>query len=914
MRGDEPGWQLRRVFRLPSTRARAGTLVDEELRFHLEGRVEELMARGLGRDEAAAEARRRFGDTDSYRRATAAIDEQIIQEQRRMDVFDVVTRETRQAVRSLARSKGFTLTAVSTLALALGAATAIFTMLYAVVIRPLPYHDADRLVALSSPVPKFKGDTLWGLARHEIFYFKQNSRALADIGVYQNDQLTVSGTGPDRPAERVRAARASANLFNVLGISAELGRTLLPDDNRERQGSVLVLGHDYWVQRFGGDRGIVGRTIDVGGFPMTVVGVVPASAQLPDLRIDVWAPAYVYAEQPAYNNHTWNGVGRLRAGFTAADAQRELVPLTQRLPELFPQAESRKFLESTGFYTQVRPMRDVVVGEVMTRALWILFGSVLIVLLIAAANLSNLFLVRIDARRREIALRAALGAGRMRLVIHALTESTLIALAAGVLAVGLAAAGLRILLTVAPTELPRLAEVHLGAAGVAFAAGSALLVALALGLLPSLGASTLDLSPLRDGGRGMTTSRRRHAVRSALVVSQVALSLVLITAAGLMVHSFRNLRAVRPGFDPTGVLTMTVALPEGRFGSRNDRDVGSYERTSALYEQLAERVRSLPGVMAVGFSEKIPLASGFLCTGVNIEGADPTRTRGACPPTALVSPGFFEAMGIRLDGRTPSWSGMDQHDGAMVVSRAFAESTWPDETAFGKGLKYYGSTPPFYRVAGIATDILGDGYDQPPVAIAYFPMLPIPGAILWGAPTGMHLVVRTRSGNPIALASGIRRMVTELEPQAAITNVETMDALVAKSMARRTFTMLLLGVAATMALLLSVVGLYGVISYVVGQRRGEIAIRMALGARMAQVGRTVVGQSVRLAALGVVLGLVGALASLRVLRSLLFGVSPTNPPLMAGAALLLLVVAAVAGYAPARRAARVDPAEALRSE
>jgi predicted permease len=389
---------------------------------------------------------------------------------------------------------------------------------------------------------------------------------------------------------------------------------------------------------------------------------------------------------------------------------------------------------------------------------------------------------------------------------------------------------------------------------------------------------------------------------------------VLVTAAGLMVHSFRNLRAVRPGFDPTGVLTMTVALPNARYGSRNGGDVQSYQRTSAFYEQLASRIQALPGVVAVGFSEKIPLASGFLCTGVNIEGADPNRVRGVCPPTTLVSPGFFQAMGIRVGGRPLTWSGMDQHDGAMVVSRAFAESTWPDERAFGKGLKYSGTKPPFYRVSGIAADILGDGYDKPPVAIAYFPMLPIPDAILWGAPTGMNLVVRTRAESPLALTSGIRRMVAELEPQAAIANVETMDAIVAKSMARRTFTMLLLGIAAAMALLLSVVGLYGVISYVVGQRRGEIAIRMALGARMAQVGRMVVGQSLRLAALGVVVGVFGALASMRVLQSLLFGVSPTDPGLIAGAALLLLVVAAAAGYGPARRAARVDPAEALRTE
>ena len=914
MSGDGARWQLRRVFRLPVTRSRAWRAVDEELRFHLEGRIAELMARGLSRADAEAQARRRFGDIETYRKQAAAIDQQIIQEQRRMDIFDAFVRETRQAARTLARTRGFTVTAVLTLGLGLGAATAIFTMLDAVVLSPLPYRDADQLVELTSPVPKMKGDTLWELARHEVFYFKANSRAFDDIGAYENTQLTVTGDASGRPAERAQTAMVTASLFNVLRVKPELGRLLLPEDNRSRRPTVLVLGHGYWQRRFGGDPSIVGRTIDVDGFPMTIVGVVPRSAQLPDVQVDLWAPAYADPSLPAWNNHTWNGIGRLRPGFTAADAQRELGPLTARLPELFPTAESQSFMRDTGFHTQVRPLRDVVVGEVMTRALWILFASVLLVLLIAGANLSNLFLVRIDARRREMAVRAALGAGRLHLALQYLAESLLIAIGAAVVAVGLAAFGLRVLLAVAPTNLPRLAEIHLSGVGIAFAIGGALLAAFALALLPVLGAPALDLSLLREGGRGLTTSRRRNGARGALVVTQVALSLVLLTAAGLMVSSFRNLRAVRPGFDPRGVLTMTVALPAARYGSPRQSDTTSYARTSAFYERLAARIRALPGVTAVGFSEKIPLTSTWGCTGVTIEAPDPANARGDCPPTAMVSPGFFEAMGMRVNGQTLTWSGMNAHDGTMVVSRAFAQRIWPDQSALGKGLRYYGRTPPFYRISGVAEDILGEGFDKPPVAVVYFPMLPIPDATLWGAPTEMNLAVRTRAGNPIGLTPAIRRIVTELEPQAAIANAHTMNTLVAKSMSKRSFTMLLLGIAAAMALFLSVVGLYGVISYVVGQRRGEIAIRMALGAQAAQVSRMVVAQSLRLAALGVAVGVLAALLSTRVLQSLLFGVSPTNPVLIASAALVLLAVAAAAGYAPARRASRVDPAKALRTE
>lgn len=898
---------MRRVFRLPESRARVRRALDDELLFHLEGRIEELVAQGMSRREAEAEARRRFGDIESHRTATLAIDDRIIQEHRRMEFLDLIAHELRHAARSLARSRGFTTAAIVTLGLGIGASTAIFTMLDAVVLRPLAYPDADRLVELTSPVPKFKGDTLWGLARHEAYYFKDNSRAIEDIGVYQNTEVTVGGDGGDHPAERARAAMASASLFRVLGITPLLGRNIVLDDNRADPPNALVLGEGYWRRRFGGDPGIVGRVIDIEGFPMTVVGVVPASAQLPDLQVDVWYPAETYPEQPAYNNHTWGAIARLRPGFTAADAQRELAPLTARLPELYPNAEPPQFVQHTGFYTQVRPLRDVVVGEVMRRALWILFGSVLVVLCIAAANLSSLFLVRVDARRRETAVRAALGADRVHLAAELLAESVLIALAAAAIGVALAQLGLRVLLAMAPTSLPRLSEVHLGAASVAFAVVGALLVAIILGVLPLFSGSLLDLTLLRDGARGSTVSKRRHFVRGALVVSQVALSLVLITAAGLMVRSFRNLRSVQPGFDPRGVLAMTIAVPAQQYG----RD---YAKTSAFYEQLISRVEQVPGVVVAGVSEKIPLLGSNLCTGVNIQVPESDQPTGDCPSTALVSPGYFEAMGIRVAGDPLTWGGMNQHDGRMVVSGAFADlHHWTSRDAIGRGMNFQG-TKAWYHVSGVAADVLADGFDKPPVSIVYFPMLPIPQASLWGVPTEMTLVVRTKSGNAMALAPAITRIASELEPAAATANATLIDTLVAKSMARRTFTMMLLGIAATMALLLSVVGLYGVLSYLVSQRRGEIAIRMALGAQVAQVGRMVVGQSVRLAAIGIAIGVVAALASMHVLQSLLFGVKPTDPILLVFSAVLLLVVAMAAGWLPARRAASIDPADALRAE
>jgi putative ABC transport system permease protein len=900
----EPESLFRRVFRLPASRARIRVALDEELRFHLEGRTEELEASGLTHAEAVAEAYRRFGDVDAHRRAALAFDDRTLTRGRRMELVDAFLRECRLAVRTLARSPGFTGTSIITLGVGLGAATAIFTMLDAVVLRPLPYANADRLVQLTSPVPKLEGDTLWGLARHEMYYFKQHSTSIEDIGVYQRTEVTVGSNGGDRPAERARAVMTSPSLFSVLGVVPELGRLLLPDDSRSRRPAVVVLGHDYWTQRFGGDGQLVGKTIDVEGASVLVVGVLPPNAQLPDSKTDLWLPAYTYPEQQAFNNHTWSAIARLRPGITAVQAQRELAPLTARLPELYSHAEPPQFVAATGFHTQVRSLRDVVVGEVMTRALWILFGAVLLVLIIAAANLSSLFLIRVDARRRETAVRTALGADRVHAAMQLLSESVLIALAAALLAMILAQLGLRLLLSLTPSNLPRLTEIHLSAAGIAFAFGGALLIALFLGLVPIAGSPELDVNVLRDGGRGVTLSRRRQLVRSALVVSQVALSLVLITAAGLMVRSFQNLRAVRPGFDPSGVLTMHVAIPAERYGK-------DYARTSAFYEQVATQIRQLPGVRGVGFSEKIPLEDSNLCTGVSVQGS--TARNLGCPSTSIVSPGYFEAMGIAVDGQSLSWSGMDQHDGNTVVSRAFAQQhEWPGTSGIGNGIKFEGA--PFFRISGIAHDVLADGLDKPPVAIVYFPMLPIPGAQLEQVPTYMNLVVRTNGGDAMRLVPSIGRIVAELEPAAAIANAKLMNDVVARSMARRTFTMLLLGIAAAMAVLLSVVGLYGVVSYVVSQRRGEIAIRMALGAHVAQVRRMVVRQSTGITLVGIAAGLLVALGSMRLLQSLLFGVRATDPELLAGSALLLLAASLAASYLPARRASMVDPGDALRAE
>lgn len=913
MTGHDPWRGLRRVFRLPATGARLRADVDEELRFHLQGRIEELMSQGMSREEAEAEARRRFGDEAAYGREAREIDERTHRRRTIGEHVDDTWRETRRGARALRRAPRFSLVALLTLALGLGAATAIYTMLDAIVLRPLAYAGADRLVKLSSPVPKLKGQTVWGIARHEMFYFLGRGHTLSKLGLYQLSDVTAMGSGGTERSERIRAAQASASLFDVLAFHPQLGRLLTVADNESQQPTVVVLGNGYWTRRFGADPGVVGKTIDLEGYPMTVVGVLPAGAELPDITVDLWMPAYIDSARTIWNNHTWSAIGRLAPGVTVDDAQRELAALTMELPAAYPSVYGPNWLSSTGFTTRVEALRDAVVGATVTRALWAVFGAVALVLLIAGANVANLFVVRQDARGREVAMRIALGAERRNLAAYHLAESLLLTLSAGVLAVAIAAALLRLLLAIAPSELPRLAEVHLDGASVTFALGVALVAGVILGLFPLFGAR-LDLGLLRDGGRGATSSRARMAFRGTMVTTQMAFAVVLLAAALLMVQTFRNLRGVRPGFDARGVLTLDVALPEGKYSGDGKRRLESVTRANGVLAQLSQRVRALPGVRQVGMVDRMPLVSGDWCIGITLEGPTPEAATGSCPPSSMVTPGYFETMGIHVDGRTLDWTGMNGHDGAVVVSRAFADHHWPGQSPIGKGMKFQGSKPPFYRVVGVADDVRGLGVDAPPPEYVYFPSLPLPDVPLWGSPTYMHLVVKSSDADPAALGSAITRIVQELEPQAAVANVQTMETVLARSYAKQSFTMVLLLVTATISLILSAVGIYGVISYVVMQRRPEIGVRLALGADAGRVTGLVVAQSVRLAVVGVIVGVVAALGVTRYLQSLLFGVSAADPKVLSVVAVSLLALAALASFAPARRAARVDPAEVLRAD
>lgn len=896
----------RGAFRLPRRGAQIDAQVDDELQFHLAGRLEELMAEGRTRAEAEAEVRRRFGDVARWRREAVAIDRGQARAGSRADLLDTIGREVRLAARSMLRAPGFSSIAILTLALGLGAATAIFAVLDAVVIRPLPYPAADRLVWLDHRVPGVGERDRWKLGMINYFDFRDHVPALGALGLYQEAMLNADVPGGE--PVRVRGAFASASIFPTLGAGAAVvGRLLAEGDNAPGAEPVVVLGHDFWRSAYGGDPAIVDRMVDLEGARMRVVGVAPRGAVLPRSSVDVWLPLTMDPAQAAQvNQHTYSGIGRLRDGATVEQLTAQLQGRERQFVDLYPGVYSAGFMRATGFAPNVEPLHQHVVGATVTRTLWIIFGAVGLVLLVACAHVANLFLVRMEARRRETALRSALGASRGRLAWGSLAESLLLTLTAAAAGLAVAHASVRALVSLAPPSLPRLEAIGLGWPHVAFVLILALAVGVVFGLLPVVHGFA-DHGAIRDGSRGMTSSRRRNSVRGALVVGQVALSVVLLAAGGLMLRSAARLHAVSPGFDAERVLVLNVSMPSGDYGW------GDYARAAAVHRTFQGELARVPGVLAVGATGVLPMSSADapMCSGMGFEGAG--ADGGACVPMTIVSPGYLEAMRTPLvRGRAPGWDEVSGGSDGVVVSQALAEHFWPGQDPIGRAVMANTNRPPHFRVVGVAGDVRVEGLEKPPTEMVYFPMVPDSGLYMWGAARDVSVVVRTSSDDMASVLAAARRIMRDLDHAIVIDNARWMDDVVAASLSRTTLAMMLLSVAAAMALLLSAVGIYGVIAYVVGQRRAEIGIRLALGATAARVGREVVTGALRLALLGVAIGTVGAVATMRVLQSLLYDVSPTDPLTLAGVVATLLSIAALASWVPARRASRVPPMEALR--
>lgn len=911
--------QFRRVFRLPFSRRRGRQEVDEELAFHLHERAEEFRRAGLSRADAEAEAHRRFGDYHRYRAQARTIHEATMSRQYRRDRLAQIHRELRHAARALRRAPGFALIACLTLALGIGATTAVYMVLDAVALRPLPYRQAEELVAVLHPtaVPG-SGPRKWGMSAAGYFYLREHTRTLAELGGFRTAELAVTGDGA---AEMARVGQITHTVFGALRAQPAIGRLFIAADDQPGAAPVVVLSHEFWRRRFGGDPGVVGQPLPTIQGPMEIVGVAEVGLSLPmpgpfasranlaGFGVDLWMPLRLDPAAPPINSHQYSGIGRLRPGVTAEMAERDLQSLVDRFTAEFPAAYSEGFIREYQFRAGVTPLRDEVLGPTLPRTLWVLFGAVGLVLLIAGANVANLFLVRMETRRREAAIRSALGAGRGEMAIHHLAEALLLTGTAGILGVAIAWAGVRTIVTIAPTDIPRLAGVGLSGTAVIVALGIGLITGVALGLVPVLRRG-VDLAVMREGGRGLTAAAGARRVRGALVVGQVALALVLLAAAGLMIKSFWQLREVQPGLDPSGVVTLGVALP---FRQYPTLDAGV-----AFHRQVMERIAALPGVVEVGAATSLPLRDFGGCSVVFREGLPyGPDEQTPCVATPRATPGFFAALGIAVAGRAPEWRDVDGRTGAAVVTRALADRLWPGEDPLDKGITTNGgpnSPLGYYRVVGVIPELRATGLDQPPTEAVFYPAGERVPDLQWAALHALTYVIRTTGTEPASLVPAVRAILSELNPEIPLTNPETMTGVVVRSMARTSFLMVLLGIASAMALLLSAVGLYGVISYLVAQRRGEIGIRMALGARVGQVATLVVRQSLALVAAGIVLGVGAALAGTRALRAVLFEVNPTDPGVLVAVSLLLVLIAAAASLGPARRAARVEPVEVLKGE
>lgn len=907
--------QPKRDFSLPAAAERVESVVDEELRFHIEERRAELLASGMSAEQAEAEVRRRFGDVTAYREEVAEIDRRTIRSQRRADFITTLLRESRRATRLFTRERGFATVAVGTLVVGLAAVVAMFAVLDAVVLKPLPYPEPDRLVALLHPatVPG-SGERRWGLSPGGYIHLKQHARTLADVGIYRSGAITVTGGGD---AELARVGYATHEVFTAFRATPQLGRLFDATDDKPGAAPIAVISAEYHERRFGGNPSIVGSLLETPDGNYEIVGVTRPGLTLPlpgpfadvtDLAgfgVDVWIPLTVDPAGPFYNNHPFVGVARLAPDVDIASAQTELSSLLQRFPEWMPQAYSTRFFQSYNFRLSPFALREAVLGAQVPRVLWSLFAAVLLVLVAATANVGNLFLARFEARRRESALRSALGASGSQMAAHYVAEATLVVGGATVAAIALAAAALAALPLIAPRDIPRLHTAGLGSTAVLLGVGLGAIIALVLGTAPLL-RRALDVGALRDGSRGLSPSPRQKLLRQALVVAQVAASMVLLSGAWTMMRAAQRLRAVEPGFVSEGVLTFNLSLPFATYNTR--------EKAAAFHRTLQEKVAALPGVESVG-TGVIPFRDfGTGCSVVFREGRpyDPGEQT-PCVSTPTVAPGFFAALGIDVEGATPSWRDVDQQMKAVVVTRALANRLWPNENPIGKGINSNGSeSPNWYRIVGVVPELRAEALDAPPTEAVFYSA----DGLVPGRPSGalndLAVLVRVSTDDPMELLPAIRDILRELDARVPIIAPETMSQVLSRSTARTRFTLALIGTAALIALVLSVVGTYGVMSYLVAQRRSELGIRVALGATSSQVTWLVVRQSAALAALGVALGGTAALAANRALGSVITGTERAEPTVLAGVALLLVLSVLAASALPARRAASIEPLEAMR--
>jgi predicted permease len=823
--------------------------------------------------------------------------------------MSILPAPARHALRKLVRAPLFTTVAVLTLALGIGANTAVFSVVNGVLLRPLPFDAPDELVGIWHTAPGLGFEQInQSPALH--YTYEADSRAFAEIGMWDNSSASI--TGLDEP-QQVEVMFVTWRTPHLLRLTPEIGRFFTAEDDLGDAPETVVLSAAYWRDQFGADPGVIGSTLIVEAVPHEIIGVMGADVEFLDYEPAIYLPFRFNRDELFVGNFSYQAVGRLAPGYSIEQANAEIERLIWVGVERYPNGLQRGMLEEAGFGASLRPLKQDVVGDVGDM-LWVLLGTVGLVLLIAAANVANLFLVRAENRQLEISVRTALGASRGVIVRDFLAESVTLALLGGVAGLGLAWAGIRFLVYLNPSGLPRLSEISIDPLVIAFGLGTSLVAGLLFGIVPAFKYGSDLGGAIKEGGRGGSAGKERHRLRNALVVGQMALALMLLIGAGLMIRSLVAMRSVDPGFTGAEQMqTVRVSIPRAEI--REPVEAARAHR--AIHEALA----AIPGVESVGSSSSFPLDGWDSNDALEFE-VDPLP-EGTLPPIRRfkwIQPGFFETTGRQLlAGRTISWQDIEDQTMVMMVSENLALEYWdsPNE-ALGQRARFpgiFGDDNPWREIIGVVADEHDDGLDQAAPEVIYWPII---NRNFWSDDIQImrtqRYIVRSDRVGQAGLLDEIRDAIWSVNPNLPLASVRTAEEILDRSMARTSFTLVMLSIASGVALLLGAVGIYGVTSYVVAQRTREIGVRMALGAQEGQVSKMVLRQGLVLALIGVAIGLVGAFAATRLMAALLYGVSTADPVTYGAVAIALTAVAMVACYVPARRAARIDPIEALRWE
>ena len=870
--------------------------VDTELAFHLDMRMQEFLEQGMTAEAARAEALRRIGDYDRVRDACRVLGEARERDMQRAEWLDEVMQDLRFGARQLVRSRALTVVAVLTLALGIGATAAIFSVVDAVVLRPLPFDQPARVVELrSGPV-----GSAGAVSGANFLDWRAQGTAFERMAAYVTTGFTL--TGGELP-ELLEGARVSADYFGVFGVRPLLGRTFRPEEDEAGRGRVVVLSARAWQKHFGGAADVFGRAVQLNGVPHTVVGVMPPAFDYVEDSPELWVPLALDATERASRGASYLTVlGRLKPGVTTEEAQRVMDAVAHRLKQEHPELSREAAI-------LVRPFGAALTGDHRGRLLTLL-GAVGFVLLIGCANVANLLLARGAARQRELAIRAALGAGRRRLVRQLFTESLVLALLGGAAGALLAVGGVRALVALAPDGVPRLEQAQVDARVLLFTLALSVLCSVLFGLVPAFRAARPQLEgALRSGGRHVTGGPRDR-LRGALVVLEVALTLVLLTGAGLLTRSALLLARVEPGYDPAGVLTAQLMLPPARYGEA--------AQVVRAFGEIAREARLVPGVASAGLVMIVPLAPGSADAAVTAAGRPWTPEHRIPVKFQIASDGYLETLRIPLAaGR--AFTPRDDADAprVVVINEALARRLWPGESAVGRRVSNITGSPEdpqWAEVVGVIRDVRGTGLAEEAAPEVYYPVPQAPAPLWPLIQRGLTLVARAAdgAGSATALERPLRAAVARVDASLPLGEPRTLASYLAASLATTRFTGLLLGALSAIGLVLAAIGIYGIVAYFVTQRLPEIGVRVALGATPANVARIVLDSGLRPVVLGVVLGIGAALAATRLLRGLLYGVSPSDPLTVTAVVALLLGAALLATLGPARRAMRVDPTSVMR--